>query len=180
MCVSYHVRGRCWTTCSRSIDHRPHDARDDKELLQWCARAFGSNETGNAGHSSSESDSSSGDDVSDDPDESLFVATQTPLLYRVRHAPPHLNTCFKILQKLKESGIKPPLVEVSGKKKPVCLSFIIKNNKCRNVDCHLLHLELSDESFTAQDLKPLRNFLRIAEVAKYWAPTDALNSFFCR
>ena len=35
MCVSYHVRGRCWSTCPRSNDHCFHTNAEDAPLVTW-------------------------------------------------------------------------------------------------------------------------------------------------
>ena len=37
-CVSYHIRGRCSSTCHR--DHSVHSAADKTRVLEWCRRAY--------------------------------------------------------------------------------------------------------------------------------------------
>ncbi|MGH7974646.1 MAG: hypothetical protein ACREBR_03905 [bacterium] len=37
MCLSYHIRGKCYTSCKRhDTDHRKHTAKEDEDLLAWC------------------------------------------------------------------------------------------------------------------------------------------------
>jgi hypothetical protein len=40
MCVSYHVKGLCYSTCKRQYDHKPHTSTEDEPLLAWCAVAY--------------------------------------------------------------------------------------------------------------------------------------------
>jgi hypothetical protein len=40
MCLSWHIRGMCNTTCPRKADHRAHTAEEDNKLLEWCVRNF--------------------------------------------------------------------------------------------------------------------------------------------
>ena len=40
MCVSYHLRGTCFDTCSRKADHGPHSKDEDDQLDAWCKKAF--------------------------------------------------------------------------------------------------------------------------------------------
>ena len=40
MCASYHLRGVCWSNCSRRADHAKHSEAEDNELLEWCKEAF--------------------------------------------------------------------------------------------------------------------------------------------
>lgn len=40
MCVSYHVKGVCNTSCGRVADHKTHTAAETKLLLDWCTVAF--------------------------------------------------------------------------------------------------------------------------------------------
>lgn len=42
MCLSYHLRGSCWSNCRRSKDHCTHTMDEDASLVQWCTTAFGS------------------------------------------------------------------------------------------------------------------------------------------
>ena len=36
VCLSYHVLSFCWETCARAEDHREHNAKEHKALMQWC------------------------------------------------------------------------------------------------------------------------------------------------
>jgi hypothetical protein len=40
MCASYHLRGRCTSTCARKADHATHNEAEDKKLLEWVKKAF--------------------------------------------------------------------------------------------------------------------------------------------
>ena len=40
MCVSYHLRGTCFDTCSCKADHGPHSKDENDELYAWCKKAF--------------------------------------------------------------------------------------------------------------------------------------------
>jgi hypothetical protein len=40
MCVSYHLRGSCWSKCNRRLDHGPHNEEEDLRLLEWCKEAY--------------------------------------------------------------------------------------------------------------------------------------------
>jgi hypothetical protein len=40
MCVSFHLRGSCWSKCNRRLDHGPHNEEEDKRLLEWCKEAY--------------------------------------------------------------------------------------------------------------------------------------------
>jgi hypothetical protein len=40
MCVSYHLRGTCFDTCSRKADHGPHSKDENDQLYAWCKKAF--------------------------------------------------------------------------------------------------------------------------------------------
>jgi hypothetical protein len=40
MCVSHHLRGSCFDTCSRKADHGPHSKDEDDQLCAWCKKAF--------------------------------------------------------------------------------------------------------------------------------------------
>jgi hypothetical protein len=40
MCVSYHLKGLCYSTCKRQYDHQPHTAAEDEPLMAWCAVAY--------------------------------------------------------------------------------------------------------------------------------------------
>jgi len=40
MCVSYHLRGECWSGCSRAADHGPHSVEEDTALAAWCQGAY--------------------------------------------------------------------------------------------------------------------------------------------
>ncbi|HKK56614.1 hypothetical protein [Marinobacter sp.] len=40
MCVSYHLRGSCFDTCSRKADHGAHSKDEDDQLYAWCKKAF--------------------------------------------------------------------------------------------------------------------------------------------
>ena len=40
MCVSYHVKGLCYSTCKRQYNHKPHTPTKDEPLLVWCATAY--------------------------------------------------------------------------------------------------------------------------------------------
>jgi len=36
MCLSYHLKGLCNTSCARRPDHRDHTPAEDAALLAWC------------------------------------------------------------------------------------------------------------------------------------------------
>jgi hypothetical protein len=36
MCLSYHLKGMCNTSCARNGDHKEHAASEDQALLRWC------------------------------------------------------------------------------------------------------------------------------------------------
>ena len=40
MCASYHLRGNCFTNCSRKADHDTHSKQEDDQLYEWCKLAF--------------------------------------------------------------------------------------------------------------------------------------------
>jgi hypothetical protein len=40
MCASYHLRGSCSTSCTRSKDHAQHSQDEDQQLDMWCSKAF--------------------------------------------------------------------------------------------------------------------------------------------
>ena len=40
MCASYHLRGSCFSNCSRRNDHGPHSQAEDDDLYNWCKKAF--------------------------------------------------------------------------------------------------------------------------------------------
>lgn len=40
MCLAYHLKGKCWSGCSRREDHGPHSTAEDKKLVEWCQVAF--------------------------------------------------------------------------------------------------------------------------------------------
>ena len=40
MCVSYHLRGACFESCSRKADHGPHSKDENDQLCAWCKKAF--------------------------------------------------------------------------------------------------------------------------------------------
>lgn len=40
MCASYHLRGMCFSNCSRKADHSDHTAEEDQALYDWCKLAF--------------------------------------------------------------------------------------------------------------------------------------------
>ena len=40
MCASYHLRGTCFSNCSRKADHGSHSKEEDNELYEWCKKAF--------------------------------------------------------------------------------------------------------------------------------------------
>ncbi|MEA3642885.1 MAG: hypothetical protein VBE63_23515 [Lamprobacter sp.] len=40
MCVSYHLRGTCFESCSRKADHGPHSKDENDQLYAWCKKAF--------------------------------------------------------------------------------------------------------------------------------------------
>lgn len=40
MCLSYHLKGTCWSGCSRRHDHGAHSDEEDALLLNWCQAAY--------------------------------------------------------------------------------------------------------------------------------------------
>jgi hypothetical protein len=36
MCLSYHMKGVCNSNCSRSRDHKEHQASEDQSIVRWC------------------------------------------------------------------------------------------------------------------------------------------------
>jgi hypothetical protein len=40
MCISFHVKGICSTTCGRRADHKSHNAAETDRLKDWCVVAF--------------------------------------------------------------------------------------------------------------------------------------------
>jgi hypothetical protein len=40
ICVSYHLRGSCFSNCKRKADHAAHTDAEDAKLLEWCKKAF--------------------------------------------------------------------------------------------------------------------------------------------
>ena len=40
MCISYHLRGQCFSNCSRKADHAKHTNEEDVKLMDWCKKAF--------------------------------------------------------------------------------------------------------------------------------------------
>jgi hypothetical protein len=40
MCVSYHLKGKCWSGCQRKDDHGQHTPDEDNLLLNWCQAAY--------------------------------------------------------------------------------------------------------------------------------------------
>jgi hypothetical protein len=40
MCATYHLRGTCFSNCSRNKDHGPHTTEEDAKLLEWCIKAL--------------------------------------------------------------------------------------------------------------------------------------------
>ena len=40
MCGSWHLRGTCMSLCGRRLDHGPHSAEEDVELIEWCQKAL--------------------------------------------------------------------------------------------------------------------------------------------
>jgi hypothetical protein len=40
MCISYHVKGICSSTCGRRADHKEHNAAKTSRLKDWCVLAF--------------------------------------------------------------------------------------------------------------------------------------------
>ena len=41
MCLSYHLKGECWSGCSRREDHAPHTEAEDLALANWCQTTYG-------------------------------------------------------------------------------------------------------------------------------------------
>jgi hypothetical protein len=39
-CISYHVRGSCYSGCNRSTDHRAQTPAESTKLLAWCTVAY--------------------------------------------------------------------------------------------------------------------------------------------
>jgi hypothetical protein len=39
-CLSYHLRGRCWSTCARRADHAPRTPTQDQDLVTWATTAL--------------------------------------------------------------------------------------------------------------------------------------------
>jgi hypothetical protein len=40
VCLSYHLKGECWSGCARADDHGPHTQEEDNALLNWCQAAY--------------------------------------------------------------------------------------------------------------------------------------------
>ena len=40
MCLSYHIKGMCNTSCAHRADHRDHTPDEDNALLQWCQQHY--------------------------------------------------------------------------------------------------------------------------------------------
>ena len=40
MCVSYHLKGKCWSGYQRKDDHGQHTPAEDNLLLNWCQAAY--------------------------------------------------------------------------------------------------------------------------------------------
>ncbi len=40
MCISYHLRGQCFSNCSQKADHAKHTNEEDVKLMDWCKKAF--------------------------------------------------------------------------------------------------------------------------------------------
>ena len=47
-CLSYHVKGSCYTTCKRAADHRPLTEADATTLFTWCQACYASADAGRA------------------------------------------------------------------------------------------------------------------------------------
>ena len=41
MCLAYHLKGECWSGCSRREDHGPHTESEDQLLANWCQATYG-------------------------------------------------------------------------------------------------------------------------------------------